>query len=282
VGRSSSRQRLVIYGRGFRRRLRARRGWSDPPGEESQPVRACDRSGEPVLSSRGCLRPAILTDPKYLPLHAWASIPAGGSGEPRGAGSLDDSSRPWNRGRGSRLEGGLCFDHKRSPGEGAAGFYVYQTSAKDGKLERGRPQYPGPSGGTKGHAPASSVMLGRRTIRGRFVVKTIRPAGYHRESTNCPRTSMWRSAAGAGNGRGDGHRGASSSDDPRLTPDARRRNGSERPRWSCDVRARSEGRGGGRGGSFPDRLGEREGALPQWIAKRSASMLSWMRNVPPP
>ena len=200
----------------------------DPPGEESQAVRAAIDQVSRALES-GTPPSAILTDPKYLPLHAWPRFRL----VIRDHAARGDLTIVTPMEPGPRLTlKGTVLDRSGNPVKGAR-VYVYQTSAKGWYSSEGG-HIAGPSG-DEGHARLFGYVVG--DDQGRFVVKTIRPAGY--PESNLPAHIHVEIAAGAGNGRVMVTE-VQFSDDPRLTPGARRFSAQEKF-VICDVRRGPQG-----------------------------------------
>jgi hypothetical protein len=200
-----------------------------PPGEETREVAAAIDQVSQALKSGRATTSGILGDPKYLPLHPW----------PRFRLALRDHATqgpltivtPGEPGQRLTLKG-TVLDRGGRPLAGAR-VYVYQTSAKGWYSDAGG-HFSGFSGDEQ-HARLFGYALSDQ--HGRFEVRTIRPAGYP-ESTLPAHIHVE-----IGSGGGDSRTLITEvlfADDPRLTPDARRRSVQEGA-VICDAKRGSDG-----------------------------------------
>jgi hypothetical protein len=199
-----------------------------PPGEETREIAAAIDQVIAALKS-GTSPSAILSDPKYMPLHPWARFRAAiRDHATHGVLTLVTPEEP-----GTRLTlKGTVLD----PGGSAvakARVYLYQTSAKGWYSDQAA-HVSGNSGDQK-HARLFGYVV--TDDQGRFEVKTIRPAGY--PQSTLPAHIHVEVRSGTEDGRALITE-VQFSDDPRLTPEARQR--SERERFLiCDVKRGPDG-----------------------------------------
>lgn len=199
-----------------------------PPGEEAQEIAAAINQVIEALKSARATPSAILSDSKYMPLHAW----------PRFRQAIRDHATRevltivTSEESGTRLTlKGSVVDQGDNPLAGAR-VYVYQTSAKGWYSDQAA--HVSGNSGDQRHARLFGYVIA--DPQGKFEVKTIRPAGY--PQSTLPAHIHVEIKSGMEDNRALITE-VQFSDDPRLTPEARQR--SERERFLiCDVK-RSEG-----------------------------------------
>lgn len=193
-----------------------------PPGEETAEVAAAIDEVARALDA-GATPSAILSNPAHMPLHPWTRFrEAIRDHAEQGAATIVTVTEP-----GERLTvKGEVVDASGRPLAGTL-VYAYQTSAKGWYSSFA--VHVGGNSGDERHARLFGYV--RTDARGRFVLKTIRPAGYPGGSlpehihVEIPRPGSGEALVTE----------VLFSDDARLTEAARKRAAQERA-VICDVR----------------------------------------------